>query len=193
MHSDTMNNSMKLSIRSYFLATIILIFAVFSARGTLQKMRSSERQTDLILISLNDMNNHQEKIFTHLEIKFDSLNTELQKDSLAFIVSPLDDTHKPIRFATVINFRSYQMMMETRNHYFYELISSFESLNKPGTSPVPIDKEILDQILKYQEKADSIKNEYNQSARHHNSYIKGFPRNFYSSLFHFQSKAYIQP
>lgn len=192
---------MKLSFRINVLATIVLLLALLSARSTLQNMRSSGNQTDMILLSLDDLNRQQEKIFTQLDREFDSLNAwnKLQKDSLVFIKSPLADGHKSISYAMVSNYRSYQKMMETKNHYYYELIKLIEPIYKlqanrqgPGTSPDFIDTDILNQIWNYQEKANSIKNEYNQSARHHNSYIKGFPRNFYSSLFQFQSKAYIK-
>ena len=37
-----------------------------------------------------------------------------------------------------------------------------------------------------------LREEYNDQARNHNSYIKKFPRNFYSSFFHFQSKPYFK-
>ena len=37
-----------------------------------------------------------------------------------------------------------------------------------------------------------LREEYNDRARNHNAYIKKFPRNFYSSFFHFQSKPYFK-
>jgi hypothetical protein len=37
-----------------------------------------------------------------------------------------------------------------------------------------------------------LREEYNNRARIHNAYIKKFPRNFYSSFFHFQSKPYFK-
>lgn len=38
----------------------------------------------------------------------------------------------------------------------------------------------------------ALREEYNNRARNHNAFIKKFPRNFYSSFFHFQSKPYFK-
>ncbi|MEA1898349.1 MAG: hypothetical protein U9N53_11890 [Bacteroidota bacterium] len=182
---------MKLSFRIYLLAGILLISSLFSARKTLQKMRNSADQTDKVLVSLDEMNKNQEKIFTQFERKFENYIDweKLQKDSLKALKSPLKNNFKTIPFATVGQYSTYQIRMEAKNRFYYELLTGFE----PDSSPDFQNKEMHKQIYKYQELSDSLKNEYNQSARHHNSYIKGFPRNFYSSFFHFQSKAYIYP
>ena len=182
---------MKLSFRIYLLAGILLISALFSARTTIQKMRNSAAQTDKVLVSLDELNQSQEEIFTQVERKSENYNVwkKLQKDSLKAIKSPLKNNCSTISFATVGQYRSYQIRMEAKNRFYYELITSLE----PDSNPDFQDKEMYVQICKYQEIADSLKNNYNQSARHHNSYIKGFPRNFYSSFFNFQSKAYILP
>jgi len=186
---------MKLSLSVYLLASILLISALISARTTLQKMRNSADQTDKVLISLDEHNKNQEKIFTQVERKFENHIAwdKLQIDSINVIKSPLRNNYKTISFATVSQYRSYQMRMETKNRSYNELIKGLELLDSPETNSYYQDKEIHIQICKYQEIVDSLKNEYNKSARHHNSYIKGFPRNFYSSFFNFQSKAYIQP
>ncbi len=154
-------------------------------------MRNSAVQTDNVLLSLDTLNKSQEKIFTQVERKFKNNIAweKLKTDSLDVIKSPLESNYETISFATVGQYRSYQMRMEAENCYYCELIKGFE----PDSSLDYQVKEMYVQICKYQGIADSLKNEYNQSARHHNSYIKGFPRNFYSSFFHFQSKAYILP
>ena len=182
---------MKLSLRIYLLASILFISALISARTTLKKMRNSADQTDKVLLSLDDINKNQEKIFTQVEKEFEDYVAwdKLQTDSLVTIKSPLKNNVKTISFATVDHYRNYQMRIEAKNRYYCQLINEFD----PGSSLDYQDKEMYKQICKYQEIADSVKNEYNQSARHHNSYIKGFPRNFYSSFFNFQSKAYILP
>ena len=153
-------------------------------------MRNSAYQTDKVLVSLDELNRSQEKIFTKVEKEFEDYVAwdKLQTDSLDIIKSPLKKNFKVISFATVGHYRSYQMRMETKNRYYHELIKGLEH----DSSQDYQNKEMHVQIFKYQKIADSLKNEYNQSARHHNSYIKGFPRNFYSSFFNFQSKAYIQ-
>ena len=193
---------MKLSFRIYLLAGILLVSALISARTTLKKMRDSAYQTDKILVSLDELNKNQEKAFLQVERDLKNHITwkNLKTDSLNTIKSPLKNNYKTISFATVSHYRSYQVRMETKNLYYYELIKSLKPLDslekgrqEPGTSPDYQDKEVYVQICIYQEIADSLKNKYNQSARQHNSYIKGFPRNFYSSFFNFQSKAYIQP
>ena len=153
-------------------------------------MRNSAVQTDNVLLSLDTLNKSQEKIFTQVERKFKNNIAweKLKTDSLDVIKSPLESNYETISFATVGHYRSYQMRMETKNRYYHELIKGLEH----DSSQDYQNKEMHVQIFKYQKIADSLKNEYNQSARHHNSYIKGFPRNFYSSFFNFQSKAYIQ-
>lgn len=72
-----------------------------------------------------------------------------------------------------------------------DLISRYERLPVSACPDLPDSfREITLQIKNEQERLGFLKMEYNTMAREHNAYIKRFPRNYYSSFYHFHSKPY---
>jgi len=127
-------------------------------------MKESGHRVDMMLFSLDSLNSKQAAKLIPISVA-DSLYSPLSPYNIA---NPLKKNSQPLNFTLINEYRDYQEKI-------YRLGDSLEE----------------ESIKDYRQKADSLINAYNRKARMHNSFIKGFPRNIYSSLFKFQAKAYL--
>ncbi len=161
---------MKQSVLIYLLSLIILFTAIISGKRTISKMKESGQHVDRILLSLDSLNRKQADIFL-------LLGNDIPHHS------PLNTRDTVISFSSLNIYKRYQAEMESINNTYLTDIDSLSAI---------FDSSVTNRLASYPARTDSIIQSYNMQARIHNSYIKGFPRNFYSSLFGFQAKAYFE-
>lgn len=176
---------MRSGVLIYSLVLLLIFAGFFSSRQTVKKMEESETEVNQQYFQIQIRYFEQKQLILELLSMAEKNCTEL-KDS---IPDKLPDITKP-EIPVGLDFEEFRKERKTQaelDSFIHKVINEVFSIcmDLPESAP-----EIVVKIKKEQVRLDSLKNRYNTRAIQHNAYIKKFPRNYYSSFYHFHSKPY---
>jgi hypothetical protein len=165
---------------------LLLIFTGFiSFKQTIKRMKESENEVCIKYFQIQKKYFEQklllQKFLDTMETNCDELNVLFPESTpgLAGPKVPADPDFE--------QFRAERKIQEELDR----LINSTEKIVLSSCHDLPAStRAIIAEIKNIQTNLDSLKDEYNTLAMQHNAYIKRFPRNYYSSFYHFRSKPY---
>ncbi len=168
----------------YLLVIALSILGFMAVKSTIKKMQESGHEVDKIYLKLNSSFEETNAILLEMEgslaTEFPKLFDSLQLNSLPELPE-VDDI--------------YMVDFEIFNNNLFVQIELLEKVDKVlsyfRVHSTKNSKEInnyLESLLDIKIQIETQTKDYNNRARLHNAFIKKFPRNFYSSFFHFQSK-----
>ncbi len=177
---------MKSSGIIYSTIMLLLLAGLFSGRSTIKKMKSSENRVNKAYFNI------EKKYFDQQLILNDLLNEISGKcngntDSLINYLLPNISEPKEVSDYDFEQFRA-EREKQKQIDYLVNNLGLFLSNNC-------ID--LASDVFRKVERLEAVQKlilrdwkDYNLKVRMHNTYIKKFPRNFYSSFFKFRSKPY---
>lgn len=170
----------------YLLVIALSILGFIAAKSTIKKMQESGHEVDVIYLKLNSSFEKINDILFEME---DSLATYLPKlfDSLhlsSLSKIPEVDSIEAVDFEIFNNNLFVQIDLIEKVDI---VLGYFRNHSKEKSKEI---NNYLESLLDIKMQIKTQTKEYNNRARLHNAFIKKFPRNFYSSFFHFQSKPY---
>ena len=165
---------------------LLLIFAGFiSSKQTIKRMKESENEVNIKYYQIQ-RKYFEQKLF--LQKLLDAVEKNCSELNGLFPKS-IPDLARPGVTADpdFEQFRAERKIQEELD----QLINSTEKLVLSSCHDLPAStRAIIVEIKNEQTNLDSLRDEYNALAMQHNAYIKRFPRNYYSSFYHFRSKPY---
>jgi len=170
----------------YLLVIALSILGFMAVKSTIKKMQESGHEVDYIYLKLNSS---FEEINDILLVMEESLATDLPKffDSLqlsSLSKVPEVDSIEAVDFEVFNNNLLVQTVLLEKVDI---VLSYFRNHSIENSNEI---NNYLESLLETKMQIETQTKEYNNRARLHNAFIKKFPRNFYSSFFHFQTKPY---
>ncbi len=179
---------MKSSGLIYSIVVLLLLAGLFSGRSTIKNMSKSESQVNQAYFNIEKKYFNQHIFLNDL---LDEINEECTAINDSLIKDLLPDIHEP-KGISDYDFDQFRAAREKQVNIdlLVNNLGQFLSANCQGlSSGIFIKVERLES-----EQKDILRDweDYNSKVRMHNTYIKKFPRNFYSSFFKFRSKPYYK-
>lgn len=172
----------------YVLVFVLITLAIFSIKSTLKNMTKSGQEVDHIFLEVCTT-------FTNMDSTLKSLNEIIGHQDLTFKDSfqLIYISHPPkISEGYIVDFVTFNKYLKFHNNLMENADTVLKYFKDHPTEKTDLLETLLIDLSFDKIQTGELREEYNNRARIHNAYIKKFPRNFYSSFFHFQSKPYFK-
>ena len=179
---------MKSSGLIYSTIILLLLAGFFSGRSTIIKMKRSETQVNQAYFNIEKKYFEQQVFLIDL---LDEIHEECSGITEPLIKEFLPDLSEPKEMGD-FSFDQFRDAREKQKQVdlFVNNLEQFLITNCMNLSPGVHEK--IEKLEIGQKSILRDWGDYNSIAIVHNTYIKKFPRNFYSSFFKFQSKPYYK-
>lgn len=178
---------MKESRILYVFVIILILIGFFSVKTTIKKMQESGQEVDLMFYQITAEYEKMNKVFSNMEKiladQFPLLLDSLQLHALPEISENLNSEKLDFEI-----FNKNRLFQNTLSRNFEIVLAHFGENHNDNPELI---ESCLDSLVDREQSILVIEKAYNNRAGNHNAFIKKFPRNFYSSFFHFQSKPYF--
>ena len=179
---------MKSSGLIYSIVILLLLLGLFSGRSTMKNMSKSENLVDLAYFNI-------EKKYFNQQILLNDLVSKISEDCRGNIDSLIKELLPGISEPKEISnfdFDQFRAAREKQKHIDF-IVNNLGLFLSNNCSDLPSDVLLQVECLETEQKLLMRDwEDYNLKVRIHNTYIKKFPRNFYSSFFKFRSKPYYK-
>ena len=170
----------------YFLLLLLLVIGFISVKTTLIKMRKLGQEADMYFLKVTEIFDKQRVTLINIERNLADYYPEII-DSLEGIPDPPE-----IDYSALIDFTIFSENLHYQSALMNKINNTINLIEHFDLDTISNIKLQVDNIEKGTQEIFSKKENYNYLAHQHNTYIKKFPRNFYSVFFHFQAKAYFR-
>ena len=172
----------------YSIVLLLLLAGFFSGRSTIRKMSLSENRVNYAYFNIEKKYFDQQVLLGGL---LDEISGYCSGISDSLITTSLPAFSEPLGMNDYDfdQFRAAREKQEKIDHFVNNL-EQFMLTNCMNLSPDVLRK--VERLETGQKNILKDWGDYNSIAIVHNTYIKKFPRNFYSSFFKFQSKPYYK-
>ncbi len=163
----------------YLAPVVLLLLAVVSARSTLGRMKKRDLSTNGTFFELAGQ---YEGVCRPL-IQLEDSSGHCQTIESLLIATELLDFWQSLDHSAILIYDDFIKIRDGLQFIDPILIKI--------QADCPTGSEMAAHIAEQMQNIQKSKKHYNNQVRAFNTYIKQFPRNFYSSLFHFQAKDYF--